>query len=240
MITLARMRAAPFLCWVLAVAACARAQDAGDAGRTDAAPPSDAPADAPVDAPAPPVDASPPDAARPDARPDAPPDACVATWTPLLSNAAFDLGDTQWLSSGSVITDASMMPIAPQSPSYAAWLAGYNGADEYLAQTVTVPGGATALRLRTYRCFVTSDVSGADDHLSIELRDASGATVLETLGSYSNLDVGTVCSWGTLVLHAASAHAGESIRLHFHATTDALYPTSYYVDTLALEARACP
>ena len=237
----ARRTVATLLC-SLAIAACAQAGGATEDAGPD---PADAPAvDAPVSVDAradAPVDAAPPDAGPPDARPpDAMPDACVPAWTQLLANGAFDAGDSVWLSSGGVITNASMMPIAPHSPSFAAWLAGYNGADEFLAQAVTVPAGATALRVRAHRCYVTSDTSGADDHFAIELRDASGTTVLESLASYTNLTVGTVCSWEIFTLPAAAAHAGETLRLHFHATTDGSFPTSFYVDSVLLQAMTCP
>jgi len=183
------------------------------------------------------LDAAPtPDAALP------PPDAepCTPTWIELLTNGNLDSGPTGWtIAGGDVVYTSAMMPISAHTGGYAAWLVGYNNADEQLYQAVSVPADATALRLRGYGCYVTTDTGGAHDYLTIRLRNGGGSP-LETLASYSNLDVGAVCSWTEFELDAASAHAGETIQLHLRGTSDGLYVTSYFVDSLHLEAYACP
>lgn len=185
-----------------------------------------------VDAPPPPPDAEPPP-------PPPPPDACVPAWTQLLANPGFESGAAGWSQTGSVITDEAAMPIPAQAGTWAAWLAGANSTDDRLSQEVTVPASATALRVRGWQCFVTADLAGDDDHFTAELRSAGGTT-LETLHAVGNLGVGTVCGWTELEWNAAAAHAGETIQLFFRGTTDGSYPTSFYLDSLALEAFACP
>jgi hypothetical protein len=241
---------------LLPVSGCAFADAAPDAGDpfTDAADPSpepDAATELPPDAAAT-ADAAPdpdaavptPDAAIPTPGPDAapPPDAppCSPTWIGLLGNGDFESGAATWTSiGGSIVSMSSEMPISAYAGVYAAWMAGYNAADEALLQTVVIPADATALRMRAQRCFVTADETGPADYLIIELRNTSGTTV-ETLASYSNEDIGTVCGWNPFEMTAASAHAGETIQLYFHATTNGLYPSSFYLDDVVLEAFACP
>ncbi|RMH39366.1 MAG: hypothetical protein D6689_16745, partial [Deltaproteobacteria bacterium] len=172
----------------------------------------------------------------------APPDAapCTPVWHQLLANPGFDSGRVAWVElGGTPITEAASMPIAPHAGGWAAWLAGYNGANERLVQAVDVPADAAALRLRGFRCYVTADTDGAGDAIEIRLLSAGGAP-LETLERTTNAGIGTVCSWTSFELAAAAPHAGERIQLDWSATTDGAYPTSFFVDSLALEALACP
>jgi len=105
---------------------------------------------------------------------------------------------------------------------------------------VAVPASATALRLRGYRCFATQEITATPwDTLVVTLQTTGGAT-LETLETWSNADGGAVCSWSDFTLTAASARAGQTVRLHLQGTTDFSNITSFWVDTLVLEAYACP
>jgi len=183
------------------------------------------------------VDARPVDAAAPDA---ATSDACVLTWTALpLGNPGFDTAVAPWTQTGTVITAAAAMPIAPQAGTHAAWFGGTNNADDRLVQAFTVPAGAAGLRLRVYECFVTADTSGADDLFTADLLAASGA-VVDTVRSATNLQVGATCAWTAATWTAAAAHAGQTLTLDLRGTTDASFPTSWYVDTVVLEALLCP
>jgi len=235
-----------YLSVCLAAAACASADGSSDAGASD---PADATAASPDGAAQGPdsgsiqiaADAAPEpqaDAANPDPDPDAAP--CAPAWTNLLDDGGFDSGATDWTAAGGpVIQDSTTMPISSYSGTHAAWLAGYNAANEELHQTVTVPADTSALRLTGYHCYVTADLGGANDFLHIRIRTGLGAE-LETLANISNEDVGTVCGWTSFELAPSSTHAGETIQLYFNATTDGLFPSSFYVDSLALEAYACP
>lgn len=204
-------------------AAAPDAEDAIDAAPTDAAPVDAAPVE---------VDAAPPDAPLP-------PDACVPTWIQLLGNPGFDDGVAPWTQQGTVITADADMPIAPQVGTHAAWLGGANAADDRLTQAVAIPADATALRVRVFECFVTADATGDDDHFVASLRTPAGVE-LEVLRAASNLQVGAVCGWTAATWTASAPHAGQTVELHLRGTTDASYPTSWYVDSLALEALACP
>lgn len=170
---------------------------------------------------------------------DPPPDNCDPAWVPLLDNGGFDAGRTIWQGDMGTIQSSSMMPIPAQAGTYAAWLTGYNNADEVLFQQVDVPADATALRLTGYRCFVSSDPGATDDHLDVDLF-AAGGSLLESLASYNNQDAGSICDWEAFSIDAATAHRGDSIVLQFHGTNGSINPTSFYLDTLRLEAWACP
>ena len=230
--------------------------DAPAPGRPDAAPladarpPVDASASAPdaptmtvtPDAPPPPPDARPPDAAPP-GTPDAPP--CTPTWTNLLSNAPFDAGrGPPWMESSSggfelVTNDFGTNPLTAHTPAFAAWMGGFDGANDDLWQQVAVPADATALRVSGVRLIGTADTPSTPfDYLYVRLRNSSGA-VIETMATFSNVD--EVATWTAFSANAAAAHAGETVQLLVKATND-FFPgthTNFFVDSLVLEALVC-
>ena len=178
----------------------------------------------------PPIDAPP---GVPDARPpDAPPAGC----TLMLANGNFDSGaGAGWSQlSGTypiVTNDFSLVGITPQSGAWAVWMGGYNYADDQLVQTVTIPASASSLRLRGYRWIASEETGGAYDFLAIQLRSSGGA-LLESLTTYSNND--TVGSWTPFDLPAGSAHAGQTIQVYLHGTTDVNLNTNFFIDSLSL------
>ncbi|MBP6631272.1 MAG: hypothetical protein KBG28_10390 [Kofleriaceae bacterium] len=197
-------------------------------------------------------------AARPDARgradapvsieesPDARPapdaalaDACTPTWVPLSVNGGFDAGLAPWQQSGNVVFAETAMPILAQAGTHAAWFAGVNDSTDRLTQDVVVPATATALRVRAHECFVTSDHVGLDDLFTVTLRDGAGAS-LEVIRSASNLQVEDVCNWTAATWSAVGAYPGQTVTLELRGTNDAAFPTSWFVDSVEVEALACP
>jgi hypothetical protein len=178
-------------------------------------------------------------AGRPDTGPraDAAPEECVEGWGELLSNPHFDQGpDVGWTSTGAdIIQRDADMPIQVDSGEYAAWFGGRNQLDASLSQAVSIPDAASDLRLSARTCFVTVETSGTHDQIEILLRDGGG-TVVGTLSDFSNGDADGVCNWGSLQVSSSPAHAGEELTFEIHVTTDAANHTSFYFDTLALEA----
>lgn len=213
--------------------------DASEPPTADARPAPDADRAAPDASPVP-ADASPvADASPADAAP-APDAGCTPIWMDLLDDGSFDSGGAAWTTvGGTIVRTSASMPISAHTPDYAAWLVGANNADEQLYQAVDVPADASSLRLIGHACYVTEDTTGTDDALTYSLRTTAGAT-LETLASYSNADVPEVCSWTPFVLYATDAHAGQTVQLHLHGVSDGSYYTSFFVDSLRLEALACP
>lgn len=175
----------------------------------------------------------------------APADACVADWQPLLTNGTFEAGRTVWTedtggSANAIIRqEGAGLPFNAANGAWAALVLGYNSADVTLSQTVTVPADATMLRLVGQRCWVTTETAGANDTMSITLRDTGGA-LLETLASLSNADADPVCSWLPFEYPATDSFAGQSVALVFDALANGTNPTSFGLDDLRLEAYACP
>jgi hypothetical protein len=168
---------------------------------------------------------------------DAAPEDCVEGWSELLVNGDFDEGpEVGWTSTGAVIihTDAEM-PINVDSGEYAAWLGGRNELDATLSQPVQVPAQASDLRFTARTCFVTVETAGGADQVEIVLLDGNG-DVAGTLSDFDNQDAGGICNWGSLQISSSPAHAGEDLTFAIHVTTNAANHTSFYFDTLTLEA----
>ncbi len=187
----------------------------------------DAPIDAPTDAPT-------------DAAIDAPTDACVATWTNLLVNPAFDgAALAPWTQSTTIVRPAAQMPFAPQSTPNAALFGATNNANDVLTQTVAIPATATGLRLRGWQCHVTTDAAPNADRFRVTLETPAGVT-LETLVDLTNSNVAATCAWQPFTWTALTPHAGEQLVLRLRGQTNASALTRFVVDTLALEILACP
>jgi hypothetical protein len=157
----------------------------------------------------------------------------------LLVNPAFDLGpDSGWMTNGMIIyKDDPTLDTASDTPPYLAWLGGYNRADDDLWQTVTLPVSTVSLTLSfSYQVF-TNEAPGdaAFDFMSVELR---GANNVVQVGQLSNQTVTN--GWTHFVAAVPTVLAGQTVELHFHATTDATRFTSFYVDTVSLQAVGCP
>ncbi len=177
--------------------------------------------------------------ARPDGapRPDGGTDECVEGWNELLVNPHFDQGpDVGWTSTGGdIIRLEADMPIHVDSGQYAAWLGGRNELDARLSQPIAIPDQASDLRLSARTCFVTAETAGTHDSVEVVLRDGGG-TVVGSISDFTNRDADGICNWGSLQVSSSPAHAGEDLTFEIHVTTDAANHTSFYFDTLALEA----
>jgi hypothetical protein len=109
----------------------------------------------------------------------------------------------------------------------------YNRASGTMYQTVTIPSGHNAGL--TFWLNVTSDETTTTtvyDRLFVEVRSTSGA-LLATLGTYSNLNKGTLGSYTQRSFSLASWR-GQTVRVQFRSTTDSIYPTSFRIDDVAL------
>jgi hypothetical protein len=159
----------------------------------------------------------------------------------LLVNPAFDLGpDSGWMTNGMIIfqDDPTLLDTASDTPPYLAWLGGYMFADDDLWQTVTVPASTVSLTLSfNYKVFTEESSKGAAyDFMSVEVHGPNGAVA--QVGQLSDNSATDVWTRFTAVLPPALA--GQTVELHFHATTDGSLITSFYVDTASLQAVGCP
>jgi hypothetical protein len=222
-------------------------------GRPDAGPP-DAMIPLPPDSSIPlPPDAAvmPPDASIP--HPDASiphPDAstgCTTSTVNLLSNANFDTGPgTMWAETGSagelILATSALMGHTPQSGGYAAWIGGYTGGTDTLTQTVAVPAGTTAIRFKGQQWTETAETdSDIFDKLDFQiLPSGTGNTVLESIGGSPVLtDNSGTTTWTAFDFPVTGSYAGQTIRLRIKGANDGFFGTSWFIDTIALEATVC-
>jgi len=129
-----------------------------------------------------------------------------------------------------------MQDITPQSPSYMAWLAGYDDAADDLYQDVVVPAGATNITLSFYYAVFTDEItSGIYDTLDVSVGVNGGAYTLLT-----ELDDNHATStWTRFSTTLPASVAGQSLELDFFASTDSLDTTSFYIDSVSLTADVC-
>ncbi len=218
----------------------------------DAAPRPDASPDAAIPHPDPDAAVMPPDAAvphPPDAAVTHPPDAavpCTPTTTNLLVNASFDTGPgTMWAEVGGageiILAGTNLQMHAAHSGTFAAWLGGYNSGDDQLTQTIIVPASATGLRFKGQRWIETLETdNGTYDKLTFEILGATGTNVLESIGGapvFTNAAKTT--TWTAFDFPVTGNYAGQTIRLRLRALTDFINASSFFLDTIALEATVC-
>ena len=159
--------------------------------------------------------------------------------TQLLRNAGFETGKlTPWVATAGVLKKkASSFPVHAGN-----WLVRLGGRTaphtDTLAQTVTVaPAGGTygAATFSFWLEIKTNDpASKASDTLTVQVLDASGTVVKQTLHVYSNLD-----AVGHYVQRSFSLNSflGQTIVLKFTGTqTLSGHSTSFLIDDTALNA----
>jgi hypothetical protein len=186
----------------------------------------------PIDAP-PPIDA-----------------ACMPTTMQLLVNPSFDAAPV-----GTGWTQTPIDPTYPlitgddgiveQTAPYKAWMGGLEApglgtVSNELYQQVTVPAGTTQLLVRGFYEVRTAEAASSTvyDGGAVELT-SSGGVVLENVLTMGNPTPTTV--WTQFQRTFASPYAGQTVRLRFRSTNDFLDPTSFYFDTIVLQATVgCP
>lgn len=152
------------------------------------------------------------------------PDAC----TERLTNGGFESGSTGWILGGDTIISNTQK----HNGTYSAWLAGYNSADDTLYQTVTLPVSGTATLSFYWYMESEEGTSSAYDFMTVTLRSNTG-TLLRTLVTLTNQSTPRA-TWNQATFNLGSTYAGQTIRVHFQATTDSSLATSFFVDDVSL------
>ena len=147
-----------------------------------------------------------------------------------LVNGGFESGSTGWSQSDPAIISSTGSGTRVRSGSWSAWLGGYNGANEQVAQTVTVPAGGATLRWAWQLSSSEPAGTRAYDLLHVRVFSTSGA-LLGTLLSRSNTSARD--AW-TLESASLGQWAGQTVSLRFVATTDSSYASSFFVDDVTL------
>ena len=171
------------------------------------------------------------------------PPACTPMTVNLLQNGNFDATplatmwtETRYGNELIVRNDG----FAAQTGTSKAWLGGVTGsaAADALHQDVAVPASATGISLTGYYHVITGE-SGATvyDHGNIDLATTAG-TVIEAVAALDNAHATT--GWTSFTKTFTQNIAGMTVRVRLSSTNDILNATSFYFDTLALNATVCP
>ena len=147
-----------------------------------------------------------------------------------LVNGGFESGATGWTQSDQAIISSTSSGTRARTGSWSAWLGGYNGANDQVAQTVTVPSSGATLTWSWQLSSSEPASTVAYDLLHTRVH-STGGTLLGTLRSRSNTSTRNV--WATESA-SLSSWAGQTVSLRFAATTDGSYSSSFFVDDVSV------
>jgi subtilisin family serine protease len=156
----------------------------------------------------------------------------------LLADPGFDYGVTFWTSDICTVVNQGgcppameMMSVVSHSGNTHAAIGGPAKTFHLSSETVTIPSTVRKAELSFYLWVVTKDKKlSADDVLTVEVRDASGA-LLGTLGTFSNLDANATY---TQRRFDVSRYRGATIRISFTGIQSQGPPTWFLLDDVGL------
>ncbi len=216
----------------LAMAGCAQAMSRGDDAEEidasvsrDASVSSDAVADAGVDAPG----------------------GCVTMTRNVLRNGSFEATPvgTDWnatpIDAAYPLITNSAGGIAAQSPAYRAWMGGLERTastnKDVLYQDVTLPAMISKLEFKGYYEVRTGEIgTSVYDRATVELTTATN-TQLELIKALD--DNGATTAWTAFTKTFTGAYSGQTVRVRLSTASDSYDPTSFFFDTLELDATYC-
>ena len=160
--------------------------------------------------------------------------------TELIGNPGFENGATTpapWVLTSthtplSIINNSATEP--PHAGTFDAWMLGWGVATtDTVMQQVTIPATATAASFSFWLHVDTAETSTttAFDTLQVQIRNSSG-TVLQTLGTFSNLDHNTGYLQHTFNL---ASFVGQTIQVMFVGQEDSSLKTSFVLDDISLK-----
>ena len=158
----------------------------------------------------------------------------------LLADPSFDYGTTFWTSDICTVVNPTgcppedmveMMSFRSHSGKGHATIGGKPTSFHLSSEVVTIPSSVRKAELSFYLWIVTKgNKHSADDVLTIEVRDASGA-LLGTLGTFSNLDANATYTQRSFDV---SRYRGATIRISFTGIQSQGPPTWFLLDDVAL------
>ena len=166
---------------------------------------------------------------------------CTTMVLQILANPAFDSGPTGWTQEGPNIVMFPLITPDDGIPEHTApnkaWLGGIVSQDDALWQQVTVPANTTILRVRGQYEVRTGESGGTVyDTGTVELLNSSNG-LLQTVVALNN--VGPTAAWTAFNVAFSQPYAGQAVRLRFRTHNDFSLETSFYFDTIFLEATVC-
>jgi hypothetical protein len=137
-----------------------------------------------------------------------------------------------------VITpDSALMTVKSQTPSYLAWLGGYNNAQDDLSQQVTIPAGASSITLTFYYLIQTMESSpGIFDTMQVYTDDPASGKYTAVATFNDNMPTSV---WTRFSISLPLSLAGQTVVIGFQATTDNTKYTNFFVDSVSLDVVAC-
>ena len=178
---------------------------------------------------------------------DAPPGPCVNMTKNLLRNGTFETtpAGVDWnatpIDATLPIVTNEAGGVAAQSPAYRAWMAGLEVPattnKDVLYQDVAVPPMTTKLELKgSYEVRTGETGTNIYDRATVELTSTTN-TQLELIKAID--DNGATTAWTPFNKLFTGAYSGMTVRLRFSTASDSLDATSFFFDSLELNATFC-
>jgi subtilase family serine protease len=161
------------------------------------------------------------------------------TGSQLIVNGGFETGTTTappWTLTAGVLNTSASEP--PHAGTKDAWLDGYGTTHTDTAtQSVTIPSTATTATLTFFLHIDTAETTTttAFDTLTVQVLNSAG-TVLQTLGTFSNLNKGTGYTQRSLPISVTSIK-GQTVQIRFTGKEDTSLQTSFVIDDVALNVQ---
>jgi Zn-dependent metalloprotease len=162
--------------------------------------------------------------------------------TNILKNPGFEDGNANWTeyTFGGYAVILVFPYFGACSSNGLAWFGGYDNAEDYIYQNVTIPSNAIQASLRFIYAIYTDEVdSAAYDTMKVEVWNSSGTILLATLDTLSNVD-DTFGEWFFSAKYDLTSFEGQDIRLRFYVTTNDSNPSDFFLDDIVLSAIALP
>jgi hypothetical protein len=172
---------------------------------------------------------------------------CVTMTRNVLRNGSFegtpvgvDWNATPIDASYPLITNQSG-GVAAQSPAYRAWMGGLERTastnKDVLYQDITLPAMVSKLELKGYYDLRTGEIgTTVYDRATVELTTVTN-TQLELIKALD--DNGATTAWTAFTKMFTGTYSGQTVRVRLSTASDSFDPTSFFFDTLELNATYC-
>jgi hypothetical protein len=163
----------------------------------------------------------------------------VGGGTQLIVNGGFETGTTTappWTLTAGVLNTSASEP--PHAGTKDAWMDGYGTTHtDTVTQSVTIPSTATTATLTFFLHIDTAETTTttAFDTLTVQVLNSAG-TVLQTLGTFSNLNKAAGYVQRSLPISVTSIK-GTTVQIRFTGKEDASLQTSFVLDDVALNVQ---
>jgi serine protease len=158
--------------------------------------------------------------------------------TNLIVNGGFEAATAApWTLTAGVLNTSASEP--PHSGAKDAWLDGYGTTHtDSAVQTVTIPSTATTATLTFFLHIDTAETTTttAFDVLTVQVLNSAN-TVIQTLGTFSNLNKAAGYTQRSFSLANVTGLRGQSIKIRFTGTEDSSLQTSFVIDDVALNVQ---